>query len=275
MMPVYIMVFFYVFCTSLTLIVSKLKDDIITMVYMLNGAILCWVLYCLFNPHNSKLIGIMYDWAPLFMLPLLYRETALLTTRFGRFTKDASFIRFEQTYFPLVMRLHTSNRMNAKILSECLHACYLSFYVFIYGVPLYFYLKGEPTAFYASMFAILLVLFLSYLTHALCPVLGPRTLFDKINDHRSHGFFFRLVHRILEAGSTHGTAFPSGHVGVAAVVMLITWHFNVSLFLWVCPIAIGLIISTVYGRFHYLVDVIVGLLYAMVVYSVTVWLYPN
>jgi membrane-associated phospholipid phosphatase len=140
-------------------------------------------------------------------------------------------------------------------------------------VPLYFYLNEEYSQFYQTVFVVLLLLFSCYLTHWLVPICGPRNIFEKIKDHRSQGFFFRLVHKVLQDGSTNGTAFPSGHTGTAAVVLLITWYLQASLFYVILPFGIGLIVSTIYGRFHYVTDVLVGLVYAVFAFWITVLVY--
>ena len=82
-----------------------------------------------------------------------------------------------------------------------------------------------------------------------------------------------MVHKLLEKGSTDGTAFPSGHTGIASVIFLITWYLNTPLFYFILPLVIGLIVSTVYGRFHYVVDMIFGAIYAIMAFIVTRWVY--
>jgi membrane-associated phospholipid phosphatase len=263
----------YIICATVIILSSKCKQKTRHLYYGINCIMLLWEIMPLMTPIHSEYLQIIYDWSPLLFLPIFHRETELLTQAFQRGPFDPLFIRLENNYFPSIMAIHDSNRANYKLLSEFLHVCYLSFYVIIYGVPLYFYLKQDMVMFSESIFAMLLVLFLCYITHSLIPVCGPRNLFEKINDHRSEGFFFKLVHRILEDGSTHGTAFPSGHTGIACVILLITGYFQTPLFYYIFPFGIGLIVSTIYGRFHYMLDMIAGLLYAFIAFFITIWIY--
>lgn len=214
-----------------------------------------------------------YAWIGLIFLPLFYHEVGLATQKNNRKAYDLAFIAFEKKYFPRVMAFHQHNQLNNVGLSEYLHACYLSFYIFIYGVPLYFYLHHEALCFYESTFAILSTLLSGYLTHVIIPVYGPRDIFLKINDKRSNKLFFKLVHKLLSKGSAAGTAFPSGHTSATTIVLLMTWHLHTPLFYWLLPIGIGLIISTIYGRFHYVTDVITGIGYAIMAFLVTVAIY--
>ena len=171
------------------------------------------------------------------------------------------------------MAFHQQNQGQYKLLSECLHLCYLSFYILIYGVPFYFYMMNDRTAFYATTLAILMVLLSCFMTHAFIPVHGPRNIFDKISDKRSHGLIFRAVHWVLAEGSTPGTAFPSGHTSVACVVALMTAHFHSPIFYYIAPIALGLVVSTIYGRFHYVTDMIFGCIYAIIAFFITCYVY--
>lgn len=274
MLPLSLLVIIYVVLTTCFIACSQDKKNTLRKCYLFINCLIVLVesLPFFMSLHHDSLT-VIFDWIPLICLPILHRETALLTAVLGGNALDESFIRFEKKYFPAVMNFHYQNHVNYKLLSEFLHLCYLCFFILIYGIPLFFYLKHEVVAFYESTFAILLLLFSCFITHGIIPVHGPRNIFEKINDHRSHGFFFRVVHKVLAEGSTPGTAFPSGHTGVACIALLMTYHLNTPLFYIIAPVCTGLIVSTVYGRFHYLIDVIVGCIYAIIAFSVTCYLY--
>ena len=55
-------------------------------------------------------------------------------------------------------------------------------------------------------------------------------------------------------------AFPSSHVSVCTVLMIITWHYGLRRLFWaLVPIAVLLFLSTVYIRAHYAIDALAGL----------------
>jgi len=57
----------------------------------------------------------------------------------------------------------------------------------------------------------------------------------------------------------HGAAFPSAHVAGSMVAMLASWRHRRWLF-WVClPFFASMCVATVYGRYHYVADVLAGL----------------
>lgn len=270
-----LLIFFLLFASTWLLRSSKNAEDKTPRLYYLvcNLVIIIGLVLLYWFPLKGVYSSVLYDWLPFLLLPFFHRETALLTTAISPKTHDEAFIQYEQDLFPGVIHFHQQNRMNSVIVSELLHLCYLSFFLLIYGVPFYFYACGDLVAFYATSFGVFFTLLSCFMTHTYLPVLGPRTLFKKIDDARSDGIVFRLTHRVLESGSTPGTAFPSGHTSLACVLILLTPLFQTQLFYFVLPIGIGLMISTIYGRFHYVLDLLAGIVYAIISFIVTYCLY--
>jgi membrane-associated phospholipid phosphatase len=60
-------------------------------------------------------------------------------------------------------------------------------------------------------------------------------------------------------GRVHGAAFPSAHVAGSMVAILASWRYRRWLF-WLClPFFASMCVATVYGRYHYVADVLAGL----------------
>jgi len=56
-----------------------------------------------------------------------------------------------------------------------------------------------------------------------------------------------------------GGSVPSPHCAVATVMWFMSLKYTRRGFLWLAPIMLSLYVSTVYGRFHYLTDMVVGI----------------
>lgn len=83
------------------------------------------------------------------------------------------------------------------------------------------------------------------------------------------GFFYQLVEQAKAAGERPTAAFPSSHVGVSTVLMLLVWHAkNRRMFYIMLPFYILLCLSTVYIQAHYAIDAIAGLVSGVVIYVV-------
>jgi membrane-associated phospholipid phosphatase len=76
------------------------------------------------------------------------------------------------------------------------------------------------------------------------------------------GWITSLNRAIVEHGSNRVDAFPSLHVAVSAFIVFFDARFARWRFRLYLPAAVGLWISTLYLRFHYGIDVLVGALLA-------------
>jgi membrane-associated phospholipid phosphatase len=75
----------------------------------------------------------------------------------------------------------------------------------------------------------------------------------------SGGFCTHLINWLESYVLVHGAAFPSAHVAGSTVAILASWRYRRRLF-WIClPFFLCMCVSTVYGRYHYVADVLAGL----------------
>lgn len=198
---------------------------------------------------------------PLLLIPFLYSELAILNVAvWGGHYFDDSIIALEQALFGAQPARDWAPVMPWAWLSEPLHAAYVAYYGIIYLPPLLLLLAGKREAFHATVFALMLAFFVHYLFFLYYPVQGPRYLFPPPVADGAQGPVYALAHRLLEAGSSRGAAFPSSHVGVSVAQTLMVARFAP---LWAAPVGvltIGLGLGAVYGGFHYGIDAVAGLM---------------
>lgn len=83
------------------------------------------------------------------------------------------------------------------------------------------------------------------------------------------GVFSQLVISAQEFGEHPTAAFPSSHVGMSTVSMLLAWRAdNRRMFYILLPFYLLLVAATVYIRAHYLIDSIAGLIVAIVLFYI-------
>lgn len=132
--------------------------------------------------------------------------------------------------------------------------------------------------------------FLYYVVYIFLPVAGPQYYFlapgvdaaagvfpnvgDYFHEMRSmypaagsDGYFHDLVNVAHNAGERPTAAFPSSHVGVATIILLLCRRCRLPrLLLLLLPFYILLCLATVYIHAHYVVDAIAGFITAFVLY---------
>lgn len=209
------------------------------------------------------------DWYPLSTIAIFYFEMGKLTQMVFQQYFDETVIRWEKRVFKGMPSLELSDRFPSIILSEILHLCYFSYYIIAVFLAAWLYFGGRIIPFQETVFAETLTFNLSLLCYPFLPATGPRYLFEKIQGKLSKGFFFRLTHSIVSRGSSKGTAFPSSHVSLSVIVLLYALRYDSTAFLILLPMCIGLALGTVYGRFHYAIDAVVGAVLAGIVFGIT------
>lgn len=211
------------------------------------------------SPRVQSTVRSIADWAPLLLIPFLYKELAILNTAVhGGTYFDTLVIAWEQAVFGSQPSRDWAAAAPHLRLSEPLHAAYLTYYFIIIIPPLLLFLRGRIADFRAGVFTLMLAFFAHYIFFIYFPVQGPRYLFPPPGGELANGFFHQLAHRVLEAGSAQGSAFPSSHVGVSVAQTLVVWRYLPRLAPVFALATLGLALGAIYGGFHYAIDAIAG-----------------
>ena len=183
--------------------------------------------------------------------------------------------------------------------SEPFNMGYFAYYPLIAIVAIYYFVfKFEW--FEKASFVIVTSFFLYYLIYIFVPVAGPQFYFPaigmdnveacnflSIGDYFNHnaillpgpnfeqGLFFELVEASQEVGERPTAAFPSSHVGISTILMIMAWRVNKKLCYGLTPFYVLLCCATVYIQAHYLIDVFAGLISAVAIYILSTWMYKK
>ena len=201
------------------------------------------------------------DWYLLLLIPALYTELATLNLSVwqGRYF-DELILRGEAVLFNGQPSRDLSVRYPSVLVSELLHGAYLSYYLIIYAPFVILYARGRRDQHRTATFAVMLAFFTHYIFFIYFPVQGPRYLFPAPGGALADGPVYQFTHRLLEAGSSRGAAFPSSHVGVSIAQTVTMFRFLPGLAPAMAAATVGLTIGAVYGGFHYAIDVAIGFL---------------
>ena len=153
-----------------------------------------------------------------------------------------------------------------RFLCEILHVGYNSYYLYTFALGLYLDLNGETSRFQAMTAAVMLGYLVSYITFALIPADGPRWALVEQGllspeEQRMRGFAVtEFTNRLMfEGPALRGGAMPSSHSSTAVVFLIWCWRIGgpeagIAALILVLAMWLG----SVYGRYHFLLDIIVG-----------------
>jgi membrane-associated phospholipid phosphatase len=92
----------------------------------------------------------------------------------------------------------------------------------------------------------------------------------------SDGFWYHMLDLTHDAGERPTAAFPSSHVGVTTILMMLALRTRSRRLIYgMLPFYVLLCLSTVYIYAHYAIDAIAGLVTGVAVYYVLCFVYQR
>jgi membrane-associated phospholipid phosphatase len=210
-------------------------------------------------------LGGLRHWIPIALLAVAYTELRYLNHMFSSTFHDESIVALEQSVFGAQWSVVLRGWLPYRPLSEYLHFAYFSYYFLFPILGIALFLKGKLEEYRYAATVVLTTFFLCYLIFIVFPVAGPWNHFPRPTLDEVGHFAPSLVHSVLIAGESVGTAFPSSHVAAALTVWLSAARVDRGTFRLQAFLVPALIIGTMYGGFHYAVDVVVGIGVALAV----------
>jgi membrane-associated phospholipid phosphatase len=161
------------------------------------------------------------------------------------------------------------------VATEILSAGYFSYYFLIPGLGLFLFFGRRDREMRRFITATCVTFFISYLVFILYPVSGPRFHFAGQYENEITGIIFRpLAMLVIDNAAFRGGAMPSSHMAEAIIVMLFAIRSYGRRAYFLIPVVLALALGTVYGRFHFATDVIIGIILGIIVYFFTLKFYP-
>jgi membrane-associated phospholipid phosphatase len=152
--------------------------------------------------------------------------------------------------------------LSGPALTEVMSLCYLFFMPLLFTslVRYFFWRRHLRAPFLGGLFTVYGVGFLGYL---LVPAAGPYAAFPGLfASPLEGGLLWHINRAMVTAGSNGVDVFPSLHTAVSVYILAFAYRHARWEFCWLLLPVAGICVSTVYLRYHYLVDVICGLVLA-------------
>ena len=212
--------------------------------------------------------GVLRDWVPLLFILSAYAWMDAVVGGKMSEEQDALMASIDRTIF----FGHDPNELMQSIivrpLSEWLAFAY-SFYAVLYPLVLgAVFLFGGRRALRESAFTLGAALLVSYVSYSLIPVKGP--VLTRTFDVSLDLYLLASVKEaMMDATRITWDCFPSMHTCCSILLAWCAWRHVRRLFWWVLPIVASMPLACVYLRYHYVIDVLAGLVLAVVMVQVT------
>ena len=283
--------------TTLLLLVlfKEIDHPWIMLAERIGIVIMTFVLMRLYQLAPCRLTAFIRMLVQMSLLAYWYPDTYEFNRVFDNL--DHVFAATEQFFFHCQPAVEFSKALPSMWFSEPFNMGYFSYYPMMVIVVMYYFVKRFDL-FEKISFVLVTSFFIYYIFYILVPVAGPQFYFpaigmDQVNEgifpalgdyfnHNSilipgpgyeHGFFYKMVEASQEVGERPTAAFPSSHVGISTIVMIMAWRISKKLTLAIAPFYVLLCCATVYIQAHYLIDSITGFVSAFGVYYVASKMY--
>ncbi|MEW6420075.1 MAG: phosphatase PAP2 family protein [Nitrospirota bacterium] len=209
---------------------------------------------------SSRFMGIFYDVIfPVLCVLVIFDSLGSLVHYINPEDIDPILIRLDYLIFnnhPTVML----ERIMSPLLTDILQLSYTTYYFIPISFGILILRNNERKEFERVLFLILLCFYLSYLGYILFPAIGPRFTINHLQTTDLQGFIIaEPIQKLLnQLEGIKRDAFPSGHTAIAVLVLYLAYRFKKGFFFILLPVVIALVFSTVYCRYHYVVDVFAG-----------------
>jgi membrane-associated phospholipid phosphatase len=216
------------------------------------------------------------SWYAVVLIPITYKELSYLIPLIHPRDFDTELAMIDYRIFGVHPTLWIE-RLTWPALTEFLQLSYATYYFWPIALGALLWRKRWFDKYHFWVFIVAIGFYLSYLGYLLVPATGPRFL-PMIKDAQSMPltgiWFYQTIRETLDkAEGITRDCFPSGHTELTLLTLYYAHKFHRRLFWLMFVPASALIISTVYLRYHYVIDVFAGALLALAVIVVSKPLY--
>lgn len=230
---------------------------------------------------KTKLLIGMHRWYLYPAVISLFKEIYFMVRPIHPIDYDDLFIKIDYWMFG-VNPTEWIMQFSHPIVTEILQVAYSSYYLFFVILGVEIYRRHSLKDFDRAGFLIVYGFFLSYLGYFFLPAVGPRfTLHDfvMLNVELPGLFFTNAFRDFVNFGESiprgvpnpveyvQRDVFPSGHTQLSLVAVYLAFYHKTSLRWFLSVLVTLLIIGTIYLRYHYVIDLVAGIIFCVF----TIW----
>jgi len=234
---------------------------------LLNYILLLGLLFAFKLSSDRKVIGkvgtFSHHFSPILFVILIYESLGHLI----QYLQPDIDPRLIQIDF-IIFGVHPTLWMEQWIVpwfTDLMSLAYLSYYFIPVVLIVVLYMKDRMMEFDRAMFVLAFGYYVSFVGYILFPAVGPRYAMDHLYSVPLEGNFITDFVRDTLNALEHNKrdCMPSGHTQIVLMALFLAYRYERVLSYIFLPIICGLILSTVYLRYHYVIDLLVGVALAI------------
>lgn len=223
------------------------------------GSLSLFILLSVFLSGGRAVWRVVHDFSPVLFIPVLFNTLGPIIDCVSPNRWDLQFAQMDARVFGELAAMWRGVLGRPAWLTDLTYLAYVGYYVAPVALAAVLYLRRSRDEFQQLVFAVVLTFYASYVGYFVFPTLGPRVPLGSEAVIVGGGAISHAVRLLIEyAERTRTDAFPSGHTAVAFVCLYFAWRASPAVGAIFAVLAAGIIFSTVYLHYHYVVDVVAG-----------------
>jgi membrane-associated phospholipid phosphatase len=256
-------------------------------IIIINTAVSAAIIWVTYQSHRQvRFLQFFHSWYVIVIIIFVFKEIYFMNRaiHFWR-DYDAILIAIDHAMFgcnPTQWMFQFAH----PVVTEILQITYASYYFLMMFVGYELYREHRLKEFSFACFCIFYGFYLSYIGYLMLPSVGPRfTLhdFQLLNTELPGIWLTELIRTGLNIGESipshipnpidfvQRDVFPSGHTQMTLITMYLALHYRIRFKGIVFTVGSLLIVSTVYLRYHYVIDLLAGAIFMVF----TLWTAPK
>lgn len=229
---------------------------------------------------TSRVLAIVHDWYVAPLVFFTFKELYFMIKPIHQGVDYDDWLIAVDRWIFGVDPTHWIGQFSHPVLTEVLQIAYTLFYFLFLIVGYELYRRHSRSAFHFFMFTCVFGFYLSYLGYFTLPAVGPRFVLHDFNATETElpGLWLTPYLRwFVNAGEsipvgvssaeamaqTQRDVFPSGHTMMTLVLIWFALRYRLSSRHFIIINGMLLITATVYQRYHYVVDLLAGAVFAV------------
>lgn len=209
-------------------------------------------------------LQMLWDWFPFVVCLWVYENLHDLTHWIRPDTVDGTLASLDLAIFG-VQPTRWLERWTHPLLTDYMALAYMTYFVFPPLLAGCLYLRGEVCAFRELQIALLCGFYLGFVGYIIVPAVGPQLVLSYETSLYGKYFFWGAKQAVASLQSFPRDCFPSMHTAVSTITLWFFFRHRRAIPRWraiavpVTVLTVSLWASTVYLRYHWVVDVLAGL----------------
>ncbi len=215
--------------------------------------------------NSKKILKFLRLFLSVSIALIVYENLQVAIHNVSPVDQDAALIFYDQLFFYKENLFLVLQSYISPLLTEWLNFAYISFFFYLPIFGMYFFIKDRASEWARLTLVLILCLFSGYVLYIFFPAVGPGVYFQALFSKNLDGSLItQFTNTLVDTqGYAKGT-FPSLHIACSTIYIYFAYKNSKVLFWIFLPVIISLWVSTVYLRYHYLIDVFAGYCLAII-----------